>query len=129
MEIGPVLDDAVALHAHHARLRAVRCDVVRADASMPVRAPRWALLRLLLVIVEEGKRSADRADRDVTVLRVDGDAAWVAAPRGRRRALPAYAAAMAQALRRRGRGGRRRGADPHAAGGARERLDREAAGR
>lgn len=78
MEIGPVLADAVALHAHHARLRVVTCEVVRDDTALPVRAPRWALLRLLLVIIEEGKRAADRTNRDTTVLRLTGDEQWVA---------------------------------------------------
>jgi len=78
MEVGPVLADAVALHAHHARLRAVSCEVVRDDIALPVRAPRWALLRLLLVIIEEGKRSADRMNRGTTVLRLTGDEQWVA---------------------------------------------------
>jgi len=77
LEIGPVLADAVALHAHHARLRAVSCEVVRDDMALPVRAPRWALLRLLLVIIEEGQRSADRMNRGTTVLRLTGDEQWV----------------------------------------------------
>lgn len=78
IEMAPVLADAVALHAHHARLRVVGCEVVREDLRLPVRAPRWALLRLLLVIIEEGKHSADRTNRDTTVLRLTGDEQWVA---------------------------------------------------
>ncbi|MDB4879849.1 MAG: hypothetical protein JWL60_1295 [Gemmatimonadetes bacterium] len=95
LEIGPVLADAVALHAHSARLQGVRCDVVRDDQALPVRAPRWALLRLLVVLLEVGKQTAQRTGRDVTTLRLSGDEAWVTIHvEG---ALPAYGAMMAQA--------------------------------
>ena len=59
MELAPVLDDALALHAHHSRLRAVSCEVVRQGTILPVRAPRWALLRLLLLLLEYGKQHAE----------------------------------------------------------------------
>lgn len=95
IELGPVLSDAVALHGHHARLRTVSCDVVRTDQALPVRAPRWALLRLLLLIVEEGKRSADRDGRGVTRLHVGGDERWIVLHVDGGTLSP-YAAAMAR---------------------------------
>jgi hypothetical protein len=75
MELAPVLDDALALHAHHSRLRTVRCEVIRRGTILPVRAPRWALLRLLLLLLEYAKLHADdeAGGRPGTAeLRIDG---------------------------------------------------------
>jgi hypothetical protein len=58
MELRPVLDDALSLHAHHPRTRLVQCDVHVDGAMQPVRAPRWALLRLMLVLVDAAKEAA-----------------------------------------------------------------------
>ena len=58
LELRPVLEDALALHAHHPRTRLVACDVVTDDVMQPVRAPRWALLRLMLVLVDAAKEAA-----------------------------------------------------------------------
>jgi len=58
LELRPVLDDAIALHSHHPRTRLVKCDVDVAGAMQPVRAPRWALLRLMLVLVDAAKATA-----------------------------------------------------------------------
>lgn len=64
LEIVPVLAEAVALHRHHPVLRAIRCDVSMLSSLQPIRVPRWALLRLLLVMVDNAKRAADVAARD-----------------------------------------------------------------
>jgi len=58
LELRPVLDDAIALHAHHPRTRLVACDVIVEGAMQPVRAPRWALLRLMLVLMDAAKDAA-----------------------------------------------------------------------
>jgi len=58
LELRPVLDDAIALHAHHPSTRLVACDVAVEGAMQPVRAPRWALLRLMLVLVDAAKDAA-----------------------------------------------------------------------
>ncbi|HEX5972195.1 MAG TPA: hypothetical protein VFY85_09725 [Gemmatimonadaceae bacterium] len=58
LELRPVLDDAIALHSHHPRTRLVPCDVGVEGQMQPVRAPRWALLRLLLVLVDAVKATA-----------------------------------------------------------------------
>lgn len=58
LELRPALDDAIALHSHHPRTRLVPCDVEVAGGMQPVRAPRWALLRLMLVLVDAAKTSA-----------------------------------------------------------------------
>jgi C4-dicarboxylate-specific signal transduction histidine kinase len=67
LELRPVLDDALALHAHHPRMRTAECVVNASDAMQPVRAPRWALLRLLLLLVEAAKASAVAETRVATV--------------------------------------------------------------
>ncbi|MEP6619474.1 MAG: hypothetical protein ABJE47_09170 [bacterium] len=64
LEIVPVLAEAVTLHRHHPVLRAIRCDVSMLSSLQPIRVPRWALLRLLLVMIDGSKRSADAAGRD-----------------------------------------------------------------
>jgi hypothetical protein len=62
MELGSVLDDALVLHSHHSRLREVRCDVVREGDILPIRVPRWALLRLLLLMLECAKQQVGDTD-------------------------------------------------------------------
>ena len=63
LELRPMLDDAIALHSHHPRTRLVPCDVEVAGAMQPVRAPRWALLRLMLVLVDAAKAAASDGAR------------------------------------------------------------------
>lgn len=67
LELRPVLDDALALHAHHPRTRLVACDVTVDGAMQPVRAPRWALLRLMLVLVDSAKDAAAESARGTSV--------------------------------------------------------------
>jgi hypothetical protein len=72
LEVGPVLDDVLALHAHHPVLRGQPLEVVRDGPLMPVRAPRWALLRLMLVLVESAQRAAV-GQGGGTTMRIGGD--------------------------------------------------------
>jgi hypothetical protein len=58
LEVRPMLDDVIALHAHHPRMRSIECLVESAGAQQPIRAPRWALLRLLVLLVDLAKTSA-----------------------------------------------------------------------
>ena len=66
LEMRPVLDDALALHAHHPRTRLVECEVLMEGGMQPVRAPRWALLRLMLVLVDAAKDAAAAASTRAT---------------------------------------------------------------
>ncbi|MEO6525050.1 MAG: hypothetical protein ABIP93_00330 [Gemmatimonadaceae bacterium] len=78
LELPLVLEDALRLHAHHPRLRAERCVVVREGMPLPVRTPRWALLRVLLMLVHAAKRTAESVQgRGGTPIRVVGDAVTV----------------------------------------------------
>lgn len=66
LELRPLLEDAIALHSHHPRTRLVTCDIVADEAMQPVRAPRWALLRLMLVLVDAAKDAAAASARSAT---------------------------------------------------------------
>jgi hypothetical protein len=66
LELRPVLEDALAIHAHHPHTRLVACDVVVEGTMQPVRAPRWALLRLMLVAGDAAKEAAASEARGAT---------------------------------------------------------------
>jgi hypothetical protein len=74
LEIDPVLDDAIALHAQHPRIRAIECVVERKGELPPLRAARWALLRLLLLVVHAAKGAAETAHGERVTLHLIGDA-------------------------------------------------------
>ncbi|MDQ6635645.1 MAG: hypothetical protein M3Z10_12925 [Gemmatimonadota bacterium] len=74
LEIDPVLEDAIALHAQHPRIRAIECVVERKGELPPLRAARWALLRLLLLVVHAAKGAAETAHRERVTLHLIGDA-------------------------------------------------------
>lgn len=78
LELRLVTDEALALHAHHAGSRRVRCRVEWEGTPPTVRAPRWAILRLLLALVETGRRAAEERGDDTVVLRVTANDEWVA---------------------------------------------------
>lgn len=73
LEVAPLAEEAAALHQHHPRLGGARIPVAVEGARMPVRAPRWALLRLLLLLMEGERRAAEAEGRDRAQLRIAGD--------------------------------------------------------
>lgn len=73
IEIVPVVLEAIALHAYHPRLRDIRCEMQLTSELVPLRVPRWALSRLLLVLIGQAKHASERAGRDSFVLRLAGD--------------------------------------------------------
>jgi hypothetical protein len=77
LELAPVVDDAIALHEHRPRTHRVRCIAMRRGTLQPVRVPRWALLRAIIVLVEVATREADQAHSDQTTLTLEGDEATV----------------------------------------------------
>jgi C4-dicarboxylate-specific signal transduction histidine kinase len=94
LELRPVLEDALSIHAHHPRTRLVACDVAVDGTMQPVRAPRWALLRLMLVVVDAAKEAAAGGDRGATIrLASDEQSASV---RVNAPGLGPYGAAMAE---------------------------------
>jgi hypothetical protein len=74
LEVDPVLNDAIALHAQHPRLRAIECVLERSGELPPLRAARWVLLRLLLLVVHAARVAAEAARRERVTLHLAGDA-------------------------------------------------------
>lgn len=58
LELGSVLDDAIRLHEHHPRLRGVLVTVALEGSPAVVRAPRWVLVRALVMLVHSAKLAA-----------------------------------------------------------------------
>jgi hypothetical protein len=73
LEIDPVLNDAIALHAQHPRIRAIECVVERSGELPPLRVARWALLRLLVLVVHAATVAADTASRERVTLDLYGN--------------------------------------------------------
>jgi len=61
LELSAALADAMRLHEHHLRLRTERCEVRYEGTPVPVRAPRWALVRTLVMLVHAAKRTGEAA--------------------------------------------------------------------
>jgi hypothetical protein len=97
LELVPMLDDAIALHAHHQRLRTVDCAIELKTAVQPVRAPRWALLRLFLILLEVAKEAAVGPGESSVTLEVSGDERAVSVRTRARLDLGSYGEAMAEA--------------------------------
>ena len=95
LDIGPVLDDALAIHSHHPRTRRVECTVHVGHGMQPVRAPRWALLRLLLVIMDAAKGGAQEAGRGSVSIELTSDVECVRLKTDARGNDGAYAVEMA----------------------------------
>lgn len=73
LELEPLLEIALAIHSLHPRTRAVSCTVKRSAAHQVVRAPRSALLRLLLLLVDIAKRGPASAESADVILDLAGD--------------------------------------------------------
>ena len=92
LEIVPVLEDVLAIHAHHPRMRGIESTVSVLGSPPPVRVPRWALLRLLLLLLDDAKAAARDAQRETVTVELSGD------PRELRVSLPAGTRASAYAM-------------------------------
>ena len=95
LEIAPVLADAVEIHALHPRMRMVGCEVEVEGRVQPVRLPRWALLRLLLIVVDAAKGGAQDARRGAVTVRLSSDDRSVRLRTPARGSEGAYATEMA----------------------------------
>jgi hypothetical protein len=74
LELSTALDDAIRLHEHHPRFRAERCEVRYEGTTIPVRAPRWALVRTLVMLLQAAKRrEAATRGRDAASVVVRAD--------------------------------------------------------
>ncbi|HET9012534.1 MAG TPA: hypothetical protein VFN38_12005 [Gemmatimonadaceae bacterium] len=73
LEIAPVLADAIAIHVHHPTLRAIACTVDMQTGMQPVRVPRWALLRLLLIVVDAAKGAVQNGSNAAAAVQLTSD--------------------------------------------------------
>ena len=74
LELRAVLDDAIRLHAHHPRLRGEQVVLEFEGAPAVIRAPRWAVVRVLVMLVHAAKTAArSEGRRAVARLRVRSD--------------------------------------------------------
>jgi hypothetical protein len=95
LELSGVLDVALNVHSHHPRIRSLPCIVEKTGAVLPVRVPRWALLRLALLMVDAAKRAGIAADADTVTVRLSGDDAIVRVRVVSTKPLGAYAMSLA----------------------------------
>jgi hypothetical protein len=95
LEIRPVVDDALAIHAHHPRMRAVDCTIAVTGSPPPVRVPRWALLRLLLIMTDGAKTAARAIERRTVTIELSGDERQLRVRAPAPGSASAYATAMA----------------------------------
>lgn len=95
LEIAPVLSDAIAIHAHHPFLRTIQCVVEVKGEMQPVRAPRWALVRLLLLLVHAAKATDPEVPQpEVVTVQLSGDDRTVLVRVTTRARTGAYATAL-----------------------------------
>lgn len=97
LELRVALDDAIRLHEHHPRLRDGHVRVTADGAPGVVRAPRWALVRAMVMLVHVAKREArsgrEGATANIRVLADDETVSvHVAAPEPPSVDLEAFAA-------------------------------------
>ena len=95
LEIRPVVDDALAIHAHHPRVRGIDCAVGVLGSPPPVRVPRWALLRLLLIMTDRAKTAARQGEQRTVTIELSGDERRLSVRAPAHGMVSAYAAAMA----------------------------------
>ena len=77
LDLREVLDDAIRLHDHHPRLRGERVAVTSEGAPGVVRAPRWALVRALVMLVHVAKRAGGSELRGGATLRISVEEAMI----------------------------------------------------
>ena len=73
IEVRPLLEHALAIHAHHPRMRSVPCSAEEMTVLAPVRVPRWCLLRLMLLLIDMAKRAADAQREPQCYVHLGGD--------------------------------------------------------
>jgi hypothetical protein len=77
LELSAVLEKALEIHSHHPRMRAALCTVEKAGSILPVRVPRWAVLRLVLLMVDAAKRAGGVSDAATVAMWLSGNDAVV----------------------------------------------------
>ena len=97
LELRAVLDDAILLHQHHPRMRGEQVAVTFEGAPGAVRAPRWALVRAMVMLLHAARRPGESArGRSAAALRVRGDETTVSVRVAAPAAISADLAALAE---------------------------------
>lgn len=73
LELSAVLEIALGIHVHHPRMRTVACTMEKTGMVLPVRVPRWALLRLALLMIDAAKRSGVDTNASAVAVVLSGD--------------------------------------------------------
>jgi hypothetical protein len=73
LELSTVLEMALLIHSHHPRMRSVPCTLEKAGAILPVRVPRWAMLRLALLMIDAAKRAGAESRAPAVAMWLSGD--------------------------------------------------------
>lgn len=73
LELNAVFDLALTIHEHHPLGKSIACHVEQIGTIHPVRVYRWALLRVLLLMVDSARREADARHEQAFVVRLSGD--------------------------------------------------------
>lgn len=79
LDFREVLELALTIHWHHPGMRPVPCTIEQSGVGLLVRVPRWALMRLLLLMVDAAKRAGTAAHQSGVEVRLSGDEAVVRA--------------------------------------------------
>src|SRR5665213_2355639 len=95
LELEPLAQLAVALHAHHPRMHATRCVVEKAGEIPPVRLPRPAFLRLLVLLIDDTTVRLGPASPELVPLKISSEESTVAIRFPTPRVPTPYAAAIA----------------------------------
>ena len=72
LELSGVVELALEIHSHHPRMRSVPCTLEQSGAILPVRVPRWAMLRLALLMIDAAKRAGSEANANAVAIWVSG---------------------------------------------------------
>ena len=73
LELRPLIDLALEIHRHHPSMRSAGCLLDQGGLVLPVRVPRWALLRLLLLMIDGASERATAAVAAPLEVRLWGD--------------------------------------------------------
>ncbi|MEO8334700.1 MAG: hypothetical protein ABI664_07000 [bacterium] len=77
LELSAVLETALEIHANHPRMRSAPCTLEKTGTILPVRVPRWAMMRLALLMVDATKRAGTTSRAAAVAIRLSGTDAVV----------------------------------------------------
>jgi hypothetical protein len=97
IELLPLLNDAIELYGHHARMHTMRCELsVDAESMLPIRVVRSAMLRLLVILLDMAAVEVQEAGESAVPVRVTANEQELTLYFGYTRAPSEYAMALAE---------------------------------